>query len=85
MNAKDIALFCKSLIPICFEYEVQAVFFVGGRYISLCEVKNYPKEMVKEGEIYFSTGYVLSVINIPLWVERGVESMFVEKLLDSVF
>lgn len=85
MGAKDISLFCQSLIPLCAEYEVQAVFLVGGRFIPLCEVKNYPKEMVKAGWIHFSTGYVLSVSNIPLWVEKGVESMFVEKLLDSVF
>lgn len=85
MGAKDIALFCQSLIPLCTEYEVRAVFQVRGRFMSLCEVKNYPKEIVKAGQIHFSTGYVLSVSNIPLWVERGVESMFVEKLLDSVF
>jgi len=47
MGAKDIALFCQSLIPLCAEYEVGAVFLVRGKFIPLCEVKNYPKEMVK--------------------------------------
>lgn len=85
MSAKDIALFCQSLIPLCAEYNVQAVFFIRGRNIPLDQVKNYPKEMVKSGSIHFSTGYVLRASNIPLWVEGGVESMFVEKLLESVF
>jgi hypothetical protein len=85
LSAKDIALFCQSLIPLCTEYKVGAIFLVRGRFIPLCEVKNYPKEMVKAGWIHFNTGYAFSVSDIPLWVERGVESMFVEKLLDSVF
>ncbi len=85
MGAKDIALFCQTLVPLCAEYKVGAVFFIRSRFIPLCEVKNYPKELVKSGQIHFSTGYVLRVSNIPLWLERGVESMFVEKLLDSVF
>jgi len=85
MGAKDIALFCQSLIPLCAEYKVGAVFFIRSRYISLCEVKNYPKEIVKAGQIHFSTGYVMKVSNIPLWIERGIENMFFEKLLDSLF
>ena len=85
MGAKDIALFCQSLIPLCAKYKVGAVFSDRYRCISLCEVKNYPKEMVKAGHIRFSTGYVLSVSNIPLWEEKGIENMFVEKLLDSLF